>query len=142
MTEHAAAPCVPEEYMLATASRHPRARRATARNLAILGAVASVGIGFAVALSSSANAGTALNAAAANCSGGYVGLTYDDGPNPSNTTNLLNALTSNGLRATMFNIGQNAQANPSLVRAERDAGMWIGNHSWTHPHLTQGSQAQ
>jgi endo-1,4-beta-xylanase len=77
-----------------------------------------------------------------NCSAGYVGLTYDDGPNPSNTANLLNALTSNGLRATMFNIGQNAQNNQALVRAQRDAGMWIGNHSWTHPHLINMTSAQ
>ncbi|WP_239513985.1 endo-1,4-beta-xylanase [Streptosporangium sp. 'caverna'] len=77
-----------------------------------------------------------------NCSAGYVGLTYDDGPNPSNTNNLLNALTSNGLRATMFNIGQNAQNNAALVRAQESAGMWVGNHSWTHPHLIQMSSAQ
>ncbi len=49
-----------------------------------------------------------------NCSGGYVGLTYDDGPNASNTTTLLSALTSNSIRATMFNIGQNAQNNQGL----------------------------
>src|SRR5690348_10431121 len=72
---------------------------------------------------------------AATCNG-YVGLTFDDGPNPSNTTNLLNALKANGVRATLFNIGQNAQANPSLVQAEKAANMWINNHSWTHPHMT------
>ncbi|WP_329087781.1 MULTISPECIES: polysaccharide deacetylase family protein [unclassified Streptosporangium] len=83
-------------------------------------------------------------AQAADCSAGYVGLTYDDGPNPGNTANLLNALRQNGLRATMFNTGQNAQNNQALVRAQRDAGMWIGNHSYTHPHLTgmSGSQMQ
>ncbi len=85
---------------------------------------------------------SAAPASAADCSAGYVGLTYDDGPNPSNTTNLLNTLKANGLRATMFNIGQNAQNNPSLVRAQVDAGMWVGNHSWTHPHLTQMSSSQ
>ncbi|GIH63060.1 polysaccharide deacetylase family protein [Microbispora siamensis] len=85
---------------------------------------------------------SATAAQAADCSAGYVGLTYDDGPNPSNTTNLLNTLKANGLRATMFNIGQNAQNNPSLVRAQVDAGMWVGNHSWTHSHLTQLSSSQ
>jgi len=78
---------------------------------------------------------------AATCNG-YVGLTYDDGPNPSNTTNLLSALRSAGLRATLFNIGQNAQQNPALVQAEKGANMWIGNHSWTHPHMTTLTQAQ
>ncbi|ASS65388.1 MULTISPECIES: polysaccharide deacetylase family protein [unclassified Paenibacillus] len=79
---------------------------------------------------------------AADCSNGYVGLTFDDGPNPSNTTTLLNALKLNGLRATLFNLGQNAQNYPSLVRDQQAAGMWIGNHSWSHPHMTQLSGAQ
>jgi peptidoglycan/xylan/chitin deacetylase (PgdA/CDA1 family) len=85
----------------------------------------------------------ALNATpshAATCNG-YVGLTFDDGPS-GNTPNLLNALRQNGLRATMFNEGQYAAAYPSQVRAEVSAGMWVGNHSYTHPHLTQMSQAQ
>lgn len=77
---------------------------------------------------------------AATCNG-YVGLTFDDGPS-STTQSLLNALKQNGLRATMFNEGQYAAANPSLVRAQVDAGMWVGNHSYTHPHLTQLGQAQ
>ncbi|CDN43183.1 MULTISPECIES: polysaccharide deacetylase family protein [Paenibacillus] len=79
---------------------------------------------------------------AASCTNGYVGLTFDDGPNPSNTATLLNTLKQNGLRATMFNLGQNAQNNPSLVRDQQAAGMWIGNHSWSHPHMTQLSSAQ
>ncbi|WP_019911009.1 polysaccharide deacetylase family protein [Paenibacillus sp. HW567] len=82
------------------------------------------------------------NAADASCSTGYVGLTFDDGPNPSNTTNLLNALKQAGLRATMFNLGQNVQNNPSLVRDQVTAGMWVGNHSYTHPHMTTLSNSQ
>ncbi|MFF5255242.1 polysaccharide deacetylase family protein [Streptomyces leeuwenhoekii] len=82
----------------------------------------------------------AAPAQAAACNG-YVALTFDDGPSAS-TSNLLNALKQNGLRATMFNQGNNAAANPALVRAQVDAGMWVGNHSYTHPHLTQQSQSQ
>ncbi|GGV79926.1 acetylxylan esterase [Streptomyces griseoloalbus] len=78
---------------------------------------------------------------AAACNG-YVGLTFDDGPSAGTTTSLLNALRQNGLRATMFNQGQYAAANPSLVKAQVDAGMWVANHSYTHPHMTQLSQAQ
>jgi peptidoglycan/xylan/chitin deacetylase (PgdA/CDA1 family) len=37
----------------------------------------------------------------------------------------------------MFNQGNNAEAHPELVRAEVRARMWIGNHTFTHPHLTQ-----
>jgi len=79
--------------------------------------------------------------AAASCANGYVGLTYDDGPNPSTTTSLLNTLRSNGLRATMFNTGQNAAANPGLVAAQVSAGMWVANHSYTHPHMLTLSQS-
>ncbi|BCJ48464.1 acetylxylan esterase [Actinoplanes ianthinogenes] len=84
--------------------------------------------------------GLTTTAQAATCNG-YVGLTFDDGPTAGNTQNLLTALKNNGLRATMFNEGQYAAANPALVRAQVDAGMWVGNHSYTHPHLTQQSQA-
>jgi peptidoglycan/xylan/chitin deacetylase (PgdA/CDA1 family) len=72
---------------------------------------------------------------------GYVGLTFDDGPS-GNTGALLNALRQNGLRATMFNQGQYAAASPGQVRAQVSAGMWVGNHSYTHPHLTQLGWAQ
>jgi peptidoglycan/xylan/chitin deacetylase (PgdA/CDA1 family) len=82
----------------------------------------------------------AAPAQAATCNG-YVGLTFDDGPS-GKTSGLLNALRQNGLRATMFNEGQYAAANPSLVRAQVDAGMWVGNHSYSHPHLTQQNQGQ
>lgn len=78
---------------------------------------------------------------AATCNG-YVGLTFDDGPSTAHTQAILNALRQNGLRATMFNIGQNVAGDPAGVRAEASAGMWIGNHSYTHPHLTQESQSQ
>ncbi|MDQ3787768.1 MAG: polysaccharide deacetylase family protein [Actinomycetota bacterium] len=84
--------------------------------------------------------GIAVPAHAAACNG-YVGLTFDDGPS-GNTPALLNALRQNGLRATMFNTGQNAAANPGQVAAQVSAGMWVGNHSYTHPHLTQLGAAQ
>jgi peptidoglycan/xylan/chitin deacetylase (PgdA/CDA1 family) len=71
------------------------------------------------------------------CANGYVGLTYDDGPNASTTQPLLNALRAGGARATFFIWGQHAQQNPNLLRAEQSAGMWIANHTMTHPHLTQ-----
>jgi len=92
----------------------------------------------ALALASTV-AATPAHAAACN---GYVGLTFDDGPSSGNTPALLNALRQSGLRATMFNQGNNAAANPSQVRAQVSAGMWVGNHSYTHPHLVQQSQAQ
>ncbi|AGL16880.1 acetyl-xylan esterase [Actinoplanes sp. N902-109] len=70
------------------------------------------------------------------CRNGYVGLTYDDGPSAT-TDQLLAALRANRLRATFFNQGNNSLDRPELVRAEQRAGMWIGNHTFTHPHLPE-----
>lgn len=95
------------------------------------------GAALLMAAASVAGAGPA-QAAACN---GYVGLTFDDGPT-TKTQTLLNALRQNGLRATMFNEGRFAAAYPALVRAQVGAGMWVGNHSYTHPHLPQLSRAQ
>jgi peptidoglycan/xylan/chitin deacetylase (PgdA/CDA1 family) len=102
--------------------------------------ITGLAVAATVAASTVAITLTATPSQAATCNG-YVGLTFDDGPTAGNTQNLLSALRNNGLRATMFNEGQYAASNPSLVRAQVDAGMWVGNHSYTHAHLTQQSQA-
>jgi peptidoglycan/xylan/chitin deacetylase (PgdA/CDA1 family) len=75
------------------------------------------------------------------CRNGYVGLTFDDGPSTT-TSQLLAALRASGLRATMFNQGNNALANPDLVRDQLRAGMWVGNHTFTHPHLKAMGEPQ
>ncbi|MGW5722435.1 polysaccharide deacetylase family protein [Amycolatopsis sp. NPDC003865] len=96
---------------------------------------------LAAALLAVTSAVDPATAQAAACNG-YVGLTFDDGPSNSNTPALLSALQQNGLRATMFNEGQYAAAYPGQVRAQVSAGMWVGNHSYTHPHMTQLNQSQ
>ncbi|WP_430784164.1 polysaccharide deacetylase family protein [Actinoplanes sp. G11-F43] len=73
---------------------------------------------------------------------GYVGLTFDDGPTGGNTAALLAALKRAGLRATMFNTGQNVDADPGLAKAQVRAGMWLGNHSWDHPFMTQLTETE
>ncbi|MEV6824646.1 polysaccharide deacetylase family protein [Amycolatopsis sp. NPDC051102] len=62
-----------------------------------------------------------------------VALTFDDGPYPETTPDLLAALGDT--RATFFLWGEHAAAHPDLVRAIAAAGHVIGNHTWTHPHL-------
>ncbi|MFF6782245.1 polysaccharide deacetylase family protein [Streptomyces sp. NPDC012510] len=101
-------------------------------------AVVTTALACTVPLTLTAAAAAPEQAAACN---GYVGLTFDDGPSGS-TSALLSTLRQNGLRATMFNQGQYAAANPSLVRAQVAAGMWVANHSYTHPHMTRLTQAQ
>jgi len=68
---------------------------------------------------------------------GYVGLTFDDGPNPASTGRLLETLAENGATATFFIWGVHAQQNPELLVSVREAGMAIGNHTYTHPYLTR-----
>src|SRR5690348_474376 len=72
---------------------------------------------------------------------GYVALTFDDGPTPGNTATLLDTLRAAGARATFFNVGENVRAHPDLARAQLAAGMWIGNHSLSHPHMLTLSPA-
>ncbi|WP_287913744.1 glycoside hydrolase family 11 protein [Cellulomonas sp.] len=73
------------------------------------------------------------------CSAGYVALTFDDGPNASTTTQLINSLRGSGATAVVFPTGSNAQSNPSGMQAYKNAGFTIGNHSWDHPHLVNMS---
>jgi peptidoglycan/xylan/chitin deacetylase (PgdA/CDA1 family) len=66
---------------------------------------------------------------------GELALTFDDGPNPAWTPQLLDTLAGHDIRATFFLIGRYAQAEPNLVRRIQAAGHLIGNHSWSHPNL-------
>jgi peptidoglycan/xylan/chitin deacetylase (PgdA/CDA1 family) len=67
----------------------------------------------------------------------YVALTFDDGPNPGSTRALLAALKAGGAKATFFIWGEHAVRHPDHLRALSAAGMWIGNHGFTHRRLTR-----
>jgi peptidoglycan/xylan/chitin deacetylase (PgdA/CDA1 family) len=64
--------------------------------------------------------------------GTVVALTFDDGPDPPYTQQVLDILEQNDARATFFVEGQGAEAHPETVKLLRDAGMAIGSHSYTH----------
>jgi len=66
---------------------------------------------------------------------GELALTFDDGPNPAWTPQLLDTLASHDVRATFFLVGRYAETVPDLVRRIHAAGHLIGNHSWSHPNL-------
>ena len=74
-------------------------------------------------------------------SNGYVALTFDDGPHPDSTPALLAALARHRARATFFIWGAHALRHPDHLRAVYAAGMWLGNHTQTHPHLTRADRA-
>ncbi len=73
---------------------------------------------------------------------GEIALTYDDGPNPAATPQLLEVLARHQVRATFFLIGQYVLAEPGIVRQIAAAGHLIGNHSTTHPWLPFLSNAR
>src|SRR5712672_3354366 len=62
-----------------------------------------------------------------------VVLTFDDGPLPRNSNQVLDILASQCVKATFFTIGRMAQAAPEGVRKLRDAGPSIGTHTQNHP---------
>jgi peptidoglycan/xylan/chitin deacetylase (PgdA/CDA1 family) len=62
-----------------------------------------------------------------------VVLTFDDGPLPRNSNQVLDILASQCVKATFFTIGRMAQAYPEGVRKLRDAGHSIGTHTQDHP---------
>src|SRR6202163_3777696 len=62
-----------------------------------------------------------------------VVLTFDDGPLPHNSNQILDILASQCVKATFFIIGRMAQAYPEGVRKVHDAGHSIGAHSQNHP---------
>jgi peptidoglycan-N-acetylglucosamine deacetylase len=73
---------------------------------------------------------------------GELALTFDDGPNPAWTPQLLDILAKHRVKATFFLVGQYAQAEPHLTRHIAERGHTIGNHSWSHPNLALTAPAK
>lgn len=70
-----------------------------------------------------------------------IALTFDDGPGEY-TEELINCLVENNAKATFFMLGQNVEAYPEIAKELSDAGMELGNHSYSHPNLvTIGAEA-
>lgn len=66
---------------------------------------------------------------------GEIALTFDDGPNPTATPELLEVLADAGVRATFFLIGRYVLREPALVRRMVGEGHVVGAHTMTHPKL-------
>ncbi len=64
-------------------------------------------------------------------------LTFDDGPDPRYTPDILRTLRKHDVRAMFFVCGEMAVENKDLLREMADDGHVIGNHTWTHPLLTR-----
>ena len=64
-----------------------------------------------------------------------IALTFDDGPDPEWTPQILDILKARHVPATFFVIGENAEMSPGLVQREIEEGHDVGNHTFTHPNL-------
>ena len=64
-----------------------------------------------------------------------VALTYDDGPSPPYTDQLLDVLAKHDVKATFFMIGNRIEKYPETVNRVIAEGHQIGNHSYSHPLL-------
>jgi peptidoglycan-N-acetylglucosamine deacetylase len=66
---------------------------------------------------------------------GAVALTFDDGPDPRFTPQILDILAREHVPATFFVIGAHAAVSPALVRRIDAEGHELGNHTFTHPSV-------
>lgn len=62
-----------------------------------------------------------------------IAFTFDDGPRPEGTQDLIDLLDVKNVRGTFFVVGQQAEKYPDLVRELASRGHEVDNHSWSHP---------
>lgn len=66
-----------------------------------------------------------------------IAITFDDGPNPFFTPQVLDIFSEVDGKATFFMIGEQIEKCPELVKKVFALGHEIGNHTYTHPKLSQ-----
>ncbi len=65
-----------------------------------------------------------------------IALTFDDGPHPRYTPQILEILDEYKIKATFFVVGVNAQNYPDTMESVIKKGHEIGNHTYSHPHVS------
>ena len=71
-----------------------------------------------------------------------IALTFDDGPNPLTTPQVLADLEQAHIPATFFVVGSRVAGNEALLQRMHNDGDEIGNHSWNHPDFTKLTNIQ
>ncbi|HXZ80748.1 MAG TPA: glycosyltransferase [Terriglobales bacterium] len=69
-----------------------------------------------------------------------IAITFDDGPDPEFTPKILDVLKQKNVRATFFMIGMQAEQFPGIVDRTYREGHELGNHTWTHPDISNISK--
>lgn len=88
--------------------------------------------------------GTEENIVIKSCSakGKLIALTFDDGPHPKRTAEILDILNEYGIKATFFVIGENVELYPELIEREISEGHEIGNHTENHKSLLKADKVE
>lgn len=73
---------------------------------------------------------------------GVWSLTFDDGPHSRYSPQVLKNLLNAGMKATFFMLAQQVKLYPQLALNIQEAGMEIGNHSYTHAQLSKVSYSR
>jgi cellulose synthase/poly-beta-1,6-N-acetylglucosamine synthase-like glycosyltransferase/peptidoglycan/xylan/chitin deacetylase (PgdA/CDA1 family)/spore germination protein YaaH len=71
-----------------------------------------------------------------------IAISFDDGPDPKWTPKILDILRDKGVKGTFMLIGAEAQNNVGLMQRIVREGHEIGNHTWTHPDISEISNSQ
>lgn len=71
---------------------------------------------------------------------GRIALTFDDGPHPYYTEQLLDGLKKRGVKATFFVMGKQAEEYPDIIKRMAEEGHLIGNHTYTHLQLCRTNE--
>ncbi len=69
-----------------------------------------------------------------------IALTFDDGPHPYYTEQLLDGLKKRGVKATFFVTGEHAELHPEVIKRMSEEGHLIGNHTYSHMQLRAGNK--
>ena len=71
-----------------------------------------------------------------------IAITFDDGPHPRLTQEILDILAEYSVHATFFMVGVNVMNYPDAARAVIAAGHEVGNHTYSHRHMQKMSEYQ
>lgn len=71
-----------------------------------------------------------------------VAISFDDGPDPTWTPKILDVLKRYNVKGTFFMIGEEAEDNVSVMQRVFREGHEIGNHTFTHPDISEISKTQ
>lgn len=71
-----------------------------------------------------------------------IALTFDDGPHPRYTEQLLDGLKERGVKATFFVTGEHAKLHPDVIKRMQEEGHLIGNHTYSHIQLTSKNEKE